>query len=199
MLLVNDATKLPLIYSRNADKAKHYITGSFGKEEGIFNVQDSTIHAKHRKIAAGPYSTSNIRKMEPLIDEQIKHWMTKLHDNFAVPGESFDFARWAVYLAYDVVSSVGFGKPFGFIEQSKDVGGLIQGFHDGLLLFGVMARLYPFTEWIKKTFLQRFFVATPEQKNGIGALMRFRDGLIAQRFKDIEAGKTDGRMDILQT
>jgi hypothetical protein len=29
--------------------------------------------------------------------------------------------------------------------------------------------------------------------------MRFRDGLIAQRYKDIEAGKSDGRVDILQT
>jgi cytochrome P450 len=143
MLLVNDATKLPLVYSRNADKDKFYISGSFGKEEGIFNVQDSTIHAKHRKIAAAPYSSSIIRKLEPLIDEQIKHWMAKLHDNFAVPGESFEFARWAVYLAYDVISSVAFGAPFGFVEQGKDVGGLIQGSHDGLLLFGIMSRLFP--------------------------------------------------------
>lgn len=25
------------------------------------------------------------------------------------------------------------GAPFGFVEQGKDVGGLIQGFHDGLV------------------------------------------------------------------
>lgn len=199
MLLVNDVTKLPLLYSRNADKAKHYITGSFGKIESIFNMQDSATHARHRKIAAAPYSFSNVRKMEPLMDEQIQHWMTKIQHKFASRGEPFNFSAWAVYLAYDIVSSVGFGAPFGFIEQEKDVGGLIQGFHDGMVPFGVMSRLYPFTEWAKSSFLQNYFVASPEKKNGIGALMRFRDSLIERRYKDIEAGTTDGRMDLLQT
>lgn len=54
MLLVSDATKLPDIYSRHADKSKHYITGSFGKTESLFNMQDSKQHAHFRKIAAGP-------------------------------------------------------------------------------------------------------------------------------------------------
>lgn len=42
-------------------------------------------------------------------------------------------------------------------------------------------------------------VASPEQNSGIGSLMRFRDGLIEQRYKDIEAGATNGRTDLLQT
>lgn len=54
MLLVSDATKLPDIYGRHADKSKHYITGSFGKTESLFNMQDSKQHAHFRKIAAGP-------------------------------------------------------------------------------------------------------------------------------------------------
>lgn len=37
MLSVSDATKLPVIYHRFADKSQHYITGSFGKTESIFN------------------------------------------------------------------------------------------------------------------------------------------------------------------
>lgn len=53
MLLVSDATKLPDIYSRQANKSQHYITGSFGKTESLFNMQDSKQHAQFRKIAAG--------------------------------------------------------------------------------------------------------------------------------------------------
>lgn len=53
MLLVSDATKLPDIYSRQANKSQHYITGSFGKTESLFNMQDSRQHAHFRKIAAG--------------------------------------------------------------------------------------------------------------------------------------------------
>lgn len=199
MLLVSDATKLPVIYSRNASKSRHYITGSFGKDESLFNIQDAGVHSRLRKIAAASYSFSNVKRMEPLIDEQIEHWISKLENTFAVSHEEFDFAPWAVYMAYDVISSVGFGAPFGFIEQGRDVGGLIKGFHDGLLPFGIMARLYPFTDWVKSTFLGKYTVASPEQKSGIGLLMRFRDRLIQQRYDDIDAGKSSGRVDLLQT
>lgn len=103
------------------------------------------------------------------------------------------------YLVYDIISEIGFGAPFGFIEQGKDVGGLIQGFHDGLPAFGLLARLYPFTNWMKSTFLKKYLVATPADDSGIGILMRFRDRLISQRLKDIEEKKTIDRVDLLQT
>ncbi|KAL0935890.1 flavonoid 3',5'-hydroxylase [Colletotrichum truncatum] len=199
MLLVSDPTKLPEIYHRNANKSQHYVTGSFGEIESLFNMQDHTTHARFRKIAAAPYAFSNIRKMEPLLDHHIKKWIAKLDNNFANTGKSLDFAPWAVYLAYDIVSDVGFGQAFGFIDEEKDVAGLIQGFHDGLLPFGIMARCWPFTTWIKSTFLAKYLVASPEQDSGIGTLMRFRDRLIAQRLRDIEEGTTKGRVDFLQT
>jgi cytochrome P450 len=199
MLLVSDATKLPDIYHRYATKSQHYITGSFGKTESLFNMQDHKTHAHFRKIAAGPYSFTNIKKMEPLVDANIAAWISKVDQRFGRTGEEFDFAPWAVYMAYDIISEVGFGAPFGFIEQGKDVEGLIQGFHDGLTPFGIMARLYPFTNWIKSTWMGKYIVASPEQDSGIGSLMRFRDKLIAQRYADIEAGKTNGRIDLLQT
>jgi len=54
LLVVNDTSKLPTIYSRYADKSKHYLTGSFGKTESVFNMQDQKQHAHFRKIIAGP-------------------------------------------------------------------------------------------------------------------------------------------------
>ena len=54
LLAVSDSTKLPDIYHRYADKSKHYITGSFGKTEMVFNMQSWKEHAYHRKLIAGP-------------------------------------------------------------------------------------------------------------------------------------------------
>lgn len=102
-------------------------------------------------------------------------------------------------MAYDVISEVGFGRAFGFVEQGQDVGGLIQGFHDGLPAFGLLARLHPFTSWIKTTFLKKYLVATPTDDSGIGVLMRFRDKLISERIQHIEEGKNLNRVDLLQT
>ena len=56
MLLVSDATKLPDIYHRQADKSKFYIMGSMGKTESVFNIQDRQQHATARKLVAGPVS-----------------------------------------------------------------------------------------------------------------------------------------------
>ncbi|KAJ5247435.1 hypothetical protein N7468_002418 [Penicillium chermesinum] len=156
LLLVNDHSKLPEVYHRNADKTGHYITGSFGENESLFNMRSHKTHAVFRKHVAGPYSFTNVKKMEPLIDARIKEWSKKLDETFAKPGEPFDFAWWAVYMAYDIISEIGFGAPFGFIEKGEDIGGLIQGFHDGLPAFGVLARLHPFTSWIKTTFLKKY-------------------------------------------
>ena len=102
-------------------------------------------------------------------------------------------------MAYDIISEIAFGSPFGFVETASDVGGLIKGFHDGMYVFGFMSRLYMFTAWIKKTWIgKRYLVARPEQKNGIGALMRFRDRVLQERLRDIENGATIGRVDMLQ-
>jgi cytochrome P450 len=102
-------------------------------------------------------------------------------------------------MAYDIISEIGFGAPFGFVEQGQDVGGLIQGFHDGLPAFGLLARLHPFTTWMKTTFLKKYLVATPTDDSGIGVLMRFRDRLIGERIHHIEEGKNINRVDLLQT
>ncbi|KAJ5753120.1 hypothetical protein N7520_010037 [Penicillium odoratum] len=197
LLLVSDHSKLPEVYHRNADKTGHYITGSFGETESLFNMRSHKTHAVFRKHIAGPYSFTSIKRMEPLIDARIKEWSAKLDDSFVKTGESFDFAWWAVYMAYDIISEIGFGAPFGFIEKGEDIGGLIQGFHDGLPAFGLLARLHPFTSWLKTTFLKKYLVATPADDSGIGVLMRFRDKLIAQRIKD-NSEKESQHVDLLQ-
>lgn len=103
-------------------------------------------------------------------------------------------------MAYDIISEIGFGAPFGFIEKGEDVAGLIKGFHDGLPAFGLLARLYPFTYWVKSTWVgEKYLVAKPEDDSGIGILMRFRDRLIAERLEANADGKSQGRIDLLQT
>ncbi|KAL4806077.1 cytochrome P450 [Aspergillus unguis] len=199
LLLVSDPKKLPEIYHRNADKTGHYITGSFGETESLFNMRSHKTHAAFRKHAAGPYSFSSVKRMEPLIDLRIRDWLNKMDELYVQTGNAFDFSWWAVYMAYDIISEVGFGAPFGFVEKGEDVGGLIQGFHDGLPAFGLLARLHPFTSWIKTTFLKKYLVAKPEDDSGIGVLMRFRDGLIQKRVEDLKSNKDFERIDLLQT
>ena len=104
------------------------------------------------------------------------------------------------FMTYDVISDFAFGASFGFVKSGTDVGGLIKGFYDGIVSFGILGRLYPFTNWIKATWIgDKYLVARPEQVSGIGALMRFRDKLVDQRTADVQEGKLGDRIDLLQT
>jgi cytochrome P450 len=190
---------MPLIYHRLADKSDHYVTGSCGEVEAVFNMKGHHQHSKMRKNIAGPYSFSNIKKMEPMIDTRMRHWADTMGQLFAETGKPFDLCDWSVFMAYDIVSEIGFGKEIGFVEAGSDVDGLIQGFHDGMTAFGLLARFHPFTTYMKKFWIGRkLLVATPQDERGIGVLMRHRDKLLAQRLRDIEAGKAGHRVDLLQ-
>lgn len=58
MLIVSDPKMLPAIYHRRADKADHYVTGSFGKVASVFNIQPHETHAAARKRIAQPVRSS---------------------------------------------------------------------------------------------------------------------------------------------
>ena len=103
-------------------------------------------------------------------------------------------------MAFDFISEVGFGAPFGFVETGSDIGNIIENWHKGLSAYGFLARMHSFTSWLKDTWVgKKYLVAKPEDQSGIGTLMRFRDRLIEQRQKDIKDGATGGRIDLLQT
>jgi cytochrome P450 len=53
-------------------------------------------HAHFRKIAAGPYSFSNVKKMEGLVDDRIQQWIDRLEELFS-NGKKFDFAPWVCF------------------------------------------------------------------------------------------------------
>ncbi|KAJ6439271.1 hypothetical protein O9K51_07156 [Purpureocillium lavendulum] len=197
LLLVQEAKYIPAIYNRRANKSSFYITGSWGKVESLFNIREAAAHARARKIIAVPYSFGNIQKMEPLVDEQVQNWIDKIDMSFAATNKEFNFVPWAFYLAYDVVSSVGFGAPIGFIEQARDLYGLVRCVGDGMPIFGLISILWPFTEWVKTTYLGRFLVSSPQDKAGFGVALRLRDDVVEQRLRDAADGKVDNRRDFL--
>ncbi len=61
LLVVNDPTRLPDIYHRQADKSNFYVNGISGKIENVFSTRDWREHAHLRKFIAGPVSEVSLR------------------------------------------------------------------------------------------------------------------------------------------
>ena len=96
MLLVSDSKRLPEMYNRNADKSDYYITPSFGPVENILMTMDHKQHGRLRKLIAGHYSFSNIKKLEYLVDARAAHWLGRIDEKYRKSGEAFNFTPWAV-------------------------------------------------------------------------------------------------------
>ena len=150
-------------------------------------------------MTSSQFTATSVKKFEPFVDAHINRWISRLEELYVRPGKVFDFAPWATYLGFDVITDLAFGAPMGFIEAASDVGGLIKGLHTGWLVFGLMSRLHPMKTYMSKSWIvKRLFAMKPNDKSGFGVLMKSRDRIIEERLKAKAAGRTDLRPDVLQ-
>lgn len=64
-------------------------------------------------------------KLEGLIDDVLLMLQRQLDSRFASTGETFDLGDWCQYFAFEVMGTMTFSKGYGFIEEGRDVGGML--------------------------------------------------------------------------
>lgn len=108
-----------------------------------------------KRVLGPAYAASHLLKSETHIDDVLSKlfgWM----DKFAAEHKPMDLDHYLGYAAYDVVGEVFFSKPFGFMDQGKDVGGTLaaaKGVQAIGAVLGFFRWLYlvlanPFTTWL---------------------------------------------------
>jgi hypothetical protein len=92
-------------------------------------VPAQTIHAKERyhfislsnKIVSHTFSAQAIGGFEPYISKNISLFLRQMDKLLEPTGTaSFDFLKWANYLAFDIIGDLAFGEAFHFIEAGND-------------------------------------------------------------------------------
>ncbi|KAF4990110.1 hypothetical protein FDECE_14493 [Fusarium decemcellulare] len=125
----------------------------------FFATRDNKVHRFLRSRVSSAYSMTSILGMEPLIQDVVDLNRRKL-------GELADGANYIAidemvnYFTFDVVGQLALGGKIGFLEQGKDVDGIIQSVSDGFYLMGNMGILplqmlwinNPVSKWFTKTF-----------------------------------------------
>lgn len=81
---------------------------------------------------------ANVLKNEGAIDECTMLLMKKL-DELAAKKEDVDLSRWIELYAHDVLGSVFFGRPFGYLEKGGDIDAFIESVETATPLMHVMA------------------------------------------------------------
>src|SRR5690606_146665 len=110
---------------------------------------------------------------------------------------AMDFGPWSQYFAYDVVSELVFGKPFGFTKTASDVAGLIRSLHIAMPGAGILQRIPQLTLILELPIIEKKMMPNPNDKIGIGAIMAFRNKLIRERIESGQLRTKNGVKDIL--
>ncbi|GKZ29260.1 hypothetical protein AbraIFM66950_004066 [Aspergillus brasiliensis] len=90
----------------------------------LFTTIDEDFHAKIKRPVSAAYSMSTVAEFEPFVDSTIRTFFARL-DEFSERGSVFDISTWLQYYAFDVIGEMTFSKQLGFLQEGRDVEGII--------------------------------------------------------------------------
>ena len=94
--------------------------------ENIFATPNIEYHARIRRTIGAAYSTMAITELEPLLDECVDLFMSRIRESSVLTSRAFNIADWLQYYSFDCLGVVSFSKPIGFLKTGTDVGGMIR-------------------------------------------------------------------------
>lgn len=144
---VSDPSYIPVFYNikENYTKTAFYpiqaVSWRKKVEMNLFSTRDPDFHRTEKRKVGAAYSLPNLLESEGAIDSCIALFMDRLNE-FAVRKEPIDLGAWLQYFAFDAVGEVTFATKLGFLEQGKDVDGMIQVI-EGVLTYAALCGQVP--------------------------------------------------------
>ena len=128
--------------------------------DSMFTVRSNEQHKAIKSPVAALFSMSGMRAYEPYVDECTEIFTSTMHE---MKGQPFDLAIWLQWYAFDVIASITFQRRFGFMEEKKDIGGMIGGIDEGLSAIKILGQ-YPELDGVAKMVF-RFFLGLTGRKD----------------------------------
>lgn len=156
----------------------------------IFQVTDSQEHKELRKALGGaPWGVGLIKKnWEPRVDNLIRMFLSNQQKR-AGTGEPVILSNKVAEFAADVLTTVVFTTPWGFLANDRDERGLIRAWREGLALFGLSQRWRFLREVILPSPLGPKVLPRESDETGNGWLVAQANREIAERERRMEDGE----------
>ena len=104
----------------------------------VFSIRDESAHKALKRPVANAYSMSALVELEPMTDTCIKILENKLG---GMQGKDIDLGEWLQWYAFDVITSITFSNRLGFMEEGKDVAGIINAIEGRLAYNSVVGEV----------------------------------------------------------
>ncbi|PYI01677.1 putative cytochrome P450 oxidoreductase [Aspergillus sclerotiicarbonarius CBS 121057] len=132
-----------------------------GSMLAVFNTQDELTHKLIKNPIAPLFSLSNVVHFEGLVEEVLACLSKQLDKRFVATGEVFDCAEWLQYFAFDVMGTISFSKRYGFLEQGRDVNGMLAAIFQFFMVAAPMTQVTWLDPILYKNRLVHSFRQTP--------------------------------------
>lgn len=96
--------------------------------QNIFGTRSNEFHSRYLRPVQKLYTFSAAKEHETVMDKTLASFSHQLERRYMEgpnKGKTCDIADWISYLTWDILGEVTFSKPFGFMEQATDVGGML--------------------------------------------------------------------------
>ncbi|KAE8445039.1 hypothetical protein EG329_013753 [Mollisiaceae sp. DMI_Dod_QoI] len=91
----------------------------------LFSTTSEAFHAQLRRSVNSAFSMSTLIQYEPFVDSTTELFLNQTDKLYAEKGEGCNFSRWLQFYAFDVIGEMTYSKRHGFLEDNKDVDGII--------------------------------------------------------------------------
>ncbi|RYO97542.1 hypothetical protein DL765_011143 [Monosporascus sp. GIB2] len=122
---------------------------------------------------------------EQLVDEQILKLVQLIEREYVSTKGTFrtmDLVRVSQYLVHDIISSVGFGRHFGYLDANDDQYGAIQIVKTILPPLMVVALFHSIFLTVAKSPFMKPFLPKPSDKQGLGVVLGIVNGQVEKRY-----------------
>jgi hypothetical protein len=109
--------------------------------QSLFSSTDNDFHARFRRCVNSAFAMSALVQYEPFVDNTTKLFLEQTKNIFVDNPEGCDFTQWLQFYAFDVIGEITYSKRHGFVENNKDVDGIV-GYLTWLFLYVAPVCLY---------------------------------------------------------
>ncbi|KAF3941984.1 hypothetical protein ABW19_dt0209838 [Dactylella cylindrospora] len=195
---VGAAREVKTIYgiTRLFQKSKFYpVTRPManGKEVlGVFDVTSEDLHKNLKRPIGNAYAMSTLLDYEPYVDSTIQTLQRRLEELYVDKEKECDLGEWLHWTAFDVVGEMTFSRRLGFLEQGKDVDGVIEGTQEMLNYLAVIGQMPFLDKFLMKNPIRIWWKGNPTSPVTSFALNRMQE-----RLQEKEKGENTKRKDFL--
>ncbi|OJI79838.1 hypothetical protein ASPTUDRAFT_131330 [Aspergillus tubingensis CBS 134.48] len=163
MLSCSDPRAVDLIYGfhtnfKKSDMVKAMAPIYKGKKQPtMFAAADNRTHARIRRPVAGAYAMTSVMQFEPVVDNNIRVFYTRMEELFIRDKRPCDIHNWVQYFAFDAVLEMTMSRNLGFMKAGGDVDGVLQQLQKDLDYRGIALAMPIIDRIWKLNPLRQFF------------------------------------------